>query len=77
MNAPDTVIKALNHVREHHPEVTTVVFLGGQVWLYMDDYGTTPKFEANINDNILNEALDGAYQHLGLPCVYRIEGPLP
>lgn len=74
---PPAVTAALNHVRRFHPEVTTVVFLGGQVWLYMSDYGDIPMFQSGIEDDILNEALDAAYETDGLPCIYRIDEPLP
>jgi len=74
---PEAIAKALDHVRASHPQVTTVAFLAGQIWVFTDDYGDDPKFGPEIDTDVLDAALDAAYEDRGLPSIYRIEGPLP
>lgn len=74
---PPAILAALEHVRSFAPEVTTVTFLAGQVWLYTSDDGHTPAFPQGMDTALLEDALDAAYEDRGLPSVYRITASLP
>jgi len=69
MNAiPKPVLAALNHVREHFPNVVLVVFNSAGRWQYMDEYYEAPKFEGKINVSILEDAGDSVET---LPAVFE------
>ena len=51
------VITAIEHVRRFHPKVVAV-YLDGSRWLYTDANGNAPKFFTEIDDDILESALE-------------------
>ena len=68
-NMTKQVLKALNHVRKHHPQVCMVVFSKDLRWQYMDENFNTPKFGKEIDATILEEAVDSL---LVFPCVFEL-----
>lgn len=56
MNA--NIKKALDHVREHYPNVTMVIFNKYGQWNYCDDNFESPEFGDEINQSILEDASD-------------------
>lgn len=64
--------RALDHVRQYHPEVTQVVFLRDGRWLYMDDDGECPQFVKEVDVAILEEAADAVTK---VPAAFA--GPYP
>ena len=63
------VDKALKHVREYYPDVTTVVFNKYATWQYFTDEFKAPTFGNEIDVRILNEAVDSLDE---LPAVFQI-----
>lgn len=66
---PAPVRKALDHVRDFHPEVNHVVFTSEGRWLYMNEIGYTPVFGKQIDTSILESAADAVD---GFPAVFCI-----
>lgn len=67
---PAPIIRALEHVRQHHPEVTRVVYDQASRWLYLDEGGKAPTFGPEIDVGILEDAADSV---IHLPAVYEVE----
>jgi hypothetical protein len=61
------------HVRKLHPEVTQVLFGRMGFWMFMSEDMTVPHFDDSIDTDILNAALDFAYEHHALPCVIHFD----
>lgn len=77
MNAPAEIIKALAHVREHHPDVVQVTFdreddLCGGFWTYATADGRTAVFGPEIDVHLLEQALDAAWEDHPFPAVYSL-----
>lgn len=63
------VEKALKHVKEYYPDVTTVVFNKEGMWQYFTDEFEAPKFGDEIDVNILEKAVDSLEE---FPAVFQI-----
>lgn len=73
--AHGAVLKALQHVRESHPEVDHVTFrneddMPGGWWEYSSAGGGVPKFGTEIQTSLLEEALDQAWEESTFPLTY-------
>lgn len=67
---PEKVLKALNHVRQYHPEVDTVLFLKDETWVYMNSEDRhIPSFVDETDASILEEAIDSVEK---LPAIYQL-----
>jgi len=68
---PDSVRKALAHVREFHPEVVQVFFGADGRWLYFGpDIDEVPSFGEEIDIGILEDA-QAAAEKVGVPCAFQ------
>lgn len=65
----EEVKAAMDHVREHFPEVTHVLFMTNQRWLYITEDGEMPDFENVVNLCLLQLAADSVPY---LPIAYAI-----
>lgn len=63
---------ALLHVKLYHSQVSMVVFYPDQRWAYSNDAGEQPAFGTEINVDLLDLALDEAYEAEGLPCAFAL-----
>jgi hypothetical protein len=75
-SAPAAVIAAFEHVRAVHPEVVSVTFdredeeCGG-FWVYEDENGRAPSFDARVDVSLLEDALDAAWEAWMLPATFK------
>ena len=58
--AEPAVALAFNHVRQHHPGVTHVVYDRNMRWMYFDDVHVVPKFGSEIDVSVLEDGADAA-----------------
>lgn len=72
---PDAVEAALRMVTAAHPNVVRVTFYQedadcGGLWAYEDANGDQPTFGPDTDVDLLESALDAAYEHAAFPAVY-------
>lgn len=67
--APEAVQKAFNHVREHFPLVTEVIYDSNCRWSYQGADGYYPIFENEVNTDILEYGADAQY-NVKVPVLY-------
>lgn len=75
---PSAIADALRHVRAFHPDVVRVVYFQedcehGGAWRFETSGGNVPAFGPEININLLETALDVAWQDQPFPATYSIE----
>jgi len=73
--ATGVIAKALNHVREHYPNVTQVEFRSEgdhDIWEYSDGEGEAPTFGPEIDVGVLEDAIDAAYSGARWPAIYLL-----
>ena len=76
MDIPAKVITAINHVRQSHPNVVKVTFNKDGQWLFANADGSLPDFdEKDIDTNILEAAVNDAYNVAKFPITYEIPAP--
>ena len=77
MQTPEQIVKALQHVRKHHPDVVRVVFdkenaeCGG-FWRYENEAGGALVFGPEIDVYLLEQALDAAWEDRPFPATYAL-----
>ena len=63
-------LEALEHVKQYHPEVDTVLFLKDGRWLYLDSENEYfPSFADEIDASILEKAIDSVDD---LPAIFQL-----
>ncbi len=67
----DKILAALNHVREHYPEVVLVVSNSMGRWQYMDADFNAPTFGKEIDTGILEDAQAEVENNYDLPFVFE------
>lgn len=60
--------KAFDHVKEHHPTLSIVIFDKNGAWQYMDENFESFKFNNMIDVSILEEAADSIIK---VPFIYQ------
>ncbi len=65
--------RALKHVQQSHPEVDRVVIWKGGESVFMDRRLDIPEFGNEVDDTIIDEAVDGVSSYCELPFVFQPE----
>lgn len=67
------IIAAIEHVRQYHPQVTRVYFDDFDRWYYTNSEHVAPVFGNEIDTDILEAALDQAWEQSELPTAYQYD----
>lgn len=67
------IITAIEHVRQLHPQVTRVYFDDFQRWFYTDDTQHGPTFGREVDTDILEAALDEAWENTSIPTAFNYD----
>lgn len=69
---PGPVLRALEHVRQFHPEVDRVVFWSDTRWMYSNENHEREAFGPEVDVGILEDAAAGLNV---FPCAFQMEEP--
>lgn len=72
MTPPDKVKNAINHVKQFHPDVDRVIFWKDGRWQYCTDSHDSPKFDDNMDIDILERTNDFVHNNYDLPQAFQI-----